>query len=56
MLGIPVGLVGVAIVVGFDPAWLAGSELAAEVALIGAAASYAIGGVYAGETSAACAR
>ena len=47
LLGIAVGLVGVAIVVGFDPASLAGSELAAEVALIGAAASYAIGGVYA---------
>jgi drug/metabolite transporter (DMT)-like permease len=47
LLGIAVGLFGVAIVVGFDPASLTGNELAAEVALIGAAASYAIGGVYA---------
>ena len=47
LLGIAVGLVGVAIVVGFDPAALAGNELLAEIALIGAAASYAVGGVYA---------
>jgi drug/metabolite transporter (DMT)-like permease len=47
LLGIAVGLIGVAIVVGFDPASLAGSGLAAQVALIGAAASYALGGVYA---------
>jgi drug/metabolite transporter (DMT)-like permease len=47
LAGIAVGLVGVAIVVGFDPSELAGGELAAELALIGAAASYAIGGVYA---------
>ena len=47
LLGIAIGLVGVAIVVGFDPAALAGNELLAEIALIGAAASYAIGGVYA---------
>ncbi len=47
LLGIGIGLVGVAIVVGFDPASLAGNELVAEIALIGAAASYAIGGVYA---------
>jgi len=47
LLGIVVGLIGVAIVVGFDPADLAGNELIAEVALIGAAVSYAIGGVYA---------
>jgi drug/metabolite transporter (DMT)-like permease len=47
LLGIAIGLVGVAIVVGFDPAALAGNELLAEIALIGAAASYAVGGVYA---------
>ena len=47
LIGIAIGLVGVAIVVGFDPASLAGSELLAEIALIGAAASYAVGGVYA---------
>ena len=45
--GILVGLVGVAIVVGFDPASVVGDELLAELALIGAAMSYAIGGVYA---------
>lgn len=47
LLGIAVGLIGVAIVVGFDPADLAGNELIAEIALIAAAVSYAIGGVYA---------
>jgi drug/metabolite transporter (DMT)-like permease len=47
LIGIAIGLVGVAVVVGFDPTSLAASELAAEIALIGAAASYAIGGVYA---------
>ena len=47
LVGIVVGLVGVAVVVGFDPGTLVGSELAAELALIGAAASYAVGGVYA---------
>jgi drug/metabolite transporter (DMT)-like permease len=47
LLGIAIGLIGVAVVVGFDPASLAGNELVAEIALIGAAASYAIGGVYA---------
>lgn len=47
LLGIAIGLVGVAVVVGFDPAALAGNELLAEIALIAAAASYAIGGVYA---------
>ncbi|HUF07199.1 MAG TPA: DMT family transporter [Candidatus Binatia bacterium] len=47
VVGIAVGLVGVAIVVGFDAASLVGDELLAEVALIGAAASYALGGVYA---------
>ena len=47
LVGILVGIVGVAIVVGFDPAALAGNELIAELALIGAAASYAAGAVYA---------
>jgi drug/metabolite transporter (DMT)-like permease len=47
VIGILIGLVGVAIVVGFDPATLVGDELVAELALIGAAASYAAGGVYA---------
>jgi drug/metabolite transporter (DMT)-like permease len=47
LIGVGIGLAGVAILVGFDPAALAGGSLAAEVALIGATASYAIGGVYA---------
>jgi drug/metabolite transporter (DMT)-like permease len=47
IIGILIGLIGVAIVVGFDPASLVGNELLAELALIGAAASYAVGGVYA---------
>jgi len=47
LVGVAVGLVGVAILVGFDPAALAGGSLAAELALVGATASYAIGGVYA---------
>ena len=47
LLGIAVGLIGVAVVVGFDPSSLASNELVAEIALIGAAASYALGGVYA---------
>jgi drug/metabolite transporter (DMT)-like permease len=47
LLGIAIGLVGVAVVVGFDPASLAGTGLVAQLALIGAAASYALGGVYA---------
>jgi drug/metabolite transporter (DMT)-like permease len=47
VIGILIGLAGVAIVVGFDPSSLVGNELVAELALIGAAASYAVGGVYA---------
>jgi drug/metabolite transporter (DMT)-like permease len=47
LVGIAIGLVGVAVVVGFNPATLAGTDLVPQLALIGAAASYAIGGVYA---------
>ena len=47
LLGVLFGLVGVAVVVGFDPASLMGGALLPELALIGAAASYALGGVYA---------
>jgi drug/metabolite transporter (DMT)-like permease len=47
LIGLAVGFVGVVILVGFDPAQLAGGQLLAEVALIGATASYAAGGVYA---------
>lgn len=47
LAGVAAGLAGVAILVGFDPAALAGGSLAAELALVGATMSYAIGGVYA---------
>ena len=47
VIGIAIGMIGVAIVVGFDAQAIAGSELLAELALVGAAASYAAGGVYA---------
>jgi len=47
VIGIAIGLIGVAIVVGFDPAVLAGNELIPQLALIAAALSYAVGGVYA---------
>jgi len=45
--GVVVGLVGVAVVVGFDPATINHGSLGAELALIGAASSYAIASVYA---------
>jgi drug/metabolite transporter (DMT)-like permease len=47
VVGLLVGFVGVALLVGFDPEALTGGELVAELALLGATASYAIGGVYA---------
>ena len=50
LVGLAVGLVGVAVLVGFDPADVASGTLVAEIALVGAAASYAAGGVYARRT------
>jgi drug/metabolite transporter (DMT)-like permease len=47
VVGVLVGLVGVAVLVGFDPAQLGTSSFTSELLLIGAAISYAIGGVYA---------
>ncbi len=47
LAGLAVGFVGVAILVGFDPGDLAGSDMAGELALIGSTISYAIGAVYA---------
>jgi drug/metabolite transporter (DMT)-like permease len=44
--GLLVGFVGVAIVVGFDPGVLAGTNLAPVLALVGSTLSYALGGVY----------
>lgn len=46
LAGLVVGFVGVAILVGFDPGEVAGSDLAGEIALIGSTISYAIGAVY----------
>ena len=40
------GFVGVAVLVGFDPADLASGDMAGEIALIGSTISYAIGAVY----------
>jgi drug/metabolite transporter (DMT)-like permease len=45
--GLLVGFVGVAILVGFDPGVLAGTDLLPALALMGSTVSYAAGGVYA---------
>jgi drug/metabolite transporter (DMT)-like permease len=47
LAGLVVGFVGVAILVGFDPAAIASGDIAGEIALIGATLSYACGAVYA---------
>ncbi|HYI21419.1 MAG TPA: DMT family transporter [Candidatus Limnocylindrales bacterium] len=47
VLGVLVGLVGVAILVGFDPATLGQTDLTPQLILLAAAFSYAMGGVYA---------
>ena len=47
VLGVVLGLVGVALLVGFDPGQVARTDFLAQLLLIGAAISYAIGGVYA---------
>jgi drug/metabolite transporter (DMT)-like permease len=44
--GLIVGFVGVAVLVGFDPADLASGDMAGEIALIGSTIAYAIGAVY----------
>ena len=46
IVGLAVGFVGVAILVGFNPADLANGDMAGEIALIGSTISYAIGAVY----------
>jgi drug/metabolite transporter (DMT)-like permease len=46
IVGLFVGFVGVAVLVGFDPADLASGDMAGEIALIGSTISYAIGAVY----------
>jgi drug/metabolite transporter (DMT)-like permease len=45
--GLVVGFVGVAILVGFDPATLSSGNFNGEIALIGSTISYALGAVYA---------
>jgi drug/metabolite transporter (DMT)-like permease len=47
VLGLVIGFVGVAILVGFDPGVIAGTDLVAALALIGSSISYATGAVYA---------
>jgi drug/metabolite transporter (DMT)-like permease len=47
ILGLAVGFVGVAILVGFDPAQLAAGDMSAKLALVGSSVSYAVGAVYA---------
>jgi drug/metabolite transporter (DMT)-like permease len=46
VLGLVVGFLGVAILVGFNPADLASGDMAGEIALIGSTLSYAFGAVY----------
>lgn len=45
--GVVIGLLGVVVLVGFDPGSLARNDLSAEVALIGSAVAYAVGAIYA---------
>jgi drug/metabolite transporter (DMT)-like permease len=47
IIGVAIGLVGVAILVGFDPATAGRTDLTPQLALVAAAFSYALGGVYA---------
>jgi drug/metabolite transporter (DMT)-like permease len=47
ILGVVIGLVGVAILVGFDPASLARNDFFAELLLVASAVSYAIAAIYA---------
>jgi drug/metabolite transporter (DMT)-like permease len=47
VVGVTVGMVGVAILMGFDVAQLGRADLTPQLALVGAASSYAFSGVYA---------
>jgi drug/metabolite transporter (DMT)-like permease len=47
LLGLGIGFIGVAILVGFDPAQLAAGDMTAKLALVGSSVSYAVGAVYA---------
>jgi drug/metabolite transporter (DMT)-like permease len=47
LAGLAIGFIGVAVLVGFNPADVAGGDTTAELALIGSSISYAAGAVYA---------
>jgi drug/metabolite transporter (DMT)-like permease len=47
LAGLVVGFIGVAILVGFDPATLTSGNIAGQIALVGATVSYGLGAVYA---------
>jgi drug/metabolite transporter (DMT)-like permease len=47
VFGVIVGLIGVAVLMGFDPAQIGRTDLTPQLILLGAALSYAAGGVYA---------
>jgi drug/metabolite transporter (DMT)-like permease len=47
VVGVAIGLVGVAVLVGFDVGSIGRTDLTPQLALIGATFSYALGGVYA---------
>ena len=47
LAGLAIGFLGVAVLVGFDPARLAAGDMTAKLALVGSSVSYAIGAVYA---------
>ena len=47
VVGVTVGLLGVAVLMGFDPSTLGRTDLTPQLILVGAALSYALGGVYA---------
>lgn len=47
LTGVVIGIIGVAILVGFDPVVLSGTGLLPALALMGSTVSYAAGGVYA---------
>jgi drug/metabolite transporter (DMT)-like permease len=50
LAGVVIGFAGVALLVGFDAGRVAASDVAAQLALVGATVSYAAGGVYARRT------
>ncbi len=47
VIGVIIGIFGVAILMGFDPAQIGNTDLSPQLVLVGAALSYAFGGVYA---------